>query len=115
MKLIARGVLLLPFLLLLAFVACTPADSPSDDAPDLPPAGSVMLSDLSSYTIVRADGLGLSAKNQVFQLKKHFYEFSGTDPQSLVCTDSDEADYWYEEFQNDAFRIENARGIYGEG
>ena len=31
------------------------------------------------------------------------------------CTDSDEADYWYEEFQNDAFWIENARGIYGEG
>ena len=90
MKLIARGVLLLlPFLLLLAFVACTPADSPSDDAPDLPPAGSVMLSDLSSYTIVRADGLGLSAKNQVFQLKKNLYEFSGTDPQSLVCTDAE--------------------------
>lgn len=31
------------------------------------------------------------------------------------CTDSDEADYWYEEFQNDAFWVENARGIYGEG
>ena len=31
------------------------------------------------------------------------------------CTDSDEEDYWYEEFQNDAFWIENARGIYGEG
>ena len=31
------------------------------------------------------------------------------------CTDSDEADYWYEEFQNDAFWIENARGSYGEG
>ena len=31
------------------------------------------------------------------------------------CTDSDEADYWYEEFQNGAFWIENAWGIYGEG
>ena len=33
----------------------------------------------------------------------------------VQCADSDEADYWYEEFQNDAFWIENARGIYGEG
>ena len=91
MKFIARGALSLLLLsLLFAFVACTPAsDPPSDGTPDLPPEGSVMFSDLSNYTIVRADGLGLSAKNQVFQLKKHFYEFSGTDPQSLICTDAE--------------------------
>lgn len=35
--------------------------------------------------------------------------------ESYIMDGDSEEPYWYEEFQNDAFWIENARGIYGEG